>query len=417
MAKFSLARHIALRYISVGKRSQLVSFISAISIFGLALSITILVTVLSVMNGFDREMRENVLGIVPHLTLITDERVSAEEWNEVDGFINQHPDVLGTAPMISDFGVVATGEYSGSVAVTGIDAGREQNVSVLSRFMIAGSLQSLQEQRWGIALGESLAELLGVGLGDQIDLFPLRLSVNPLSTKPVFRSFVVTGIYKVGAQELDSDLVLINIAAARALYQVRSPQNGLRVRLQDVLNADNVRLELLNELPVDFSLVSWTRNFGSVYDNIRLSRTIVGFLLWLLIAVAAFNLVVSLIMVVRDKKGDIAILRTLGASPKTIGRIFMLQGCLVGLIGTAIGLVLGVLASLWVSDFAAWLERMFSMQLLSADVYPIDFLPSRIMLSDLVSVAVGVVVLSVLATIYPARRAAAIQPAEALRAE
>ena len=205
--------------------------------------------------------------------------------------------------------------------------------------------------------------------------------------------------------------------SARALFKLRTPYNGLRLRTDDVLLADQVRAELAGGLPDVVTTESWTLRFGSIYENIKFSRTIIGFMLWLLVGVAAFNLVVSLIMIVRDKTGDIAILRTLGASPVTINRIFMWQGCFISLLGIVIGVALGILGSLQITNLAEFIERRFSIQLLSAEVYPIDFLPSQLRLADIGFVIVGVLLLSLLATIYPARRAAAVQPAEALRAE
>mgnify|MGYP000086531482 FL=1 len=225
------------------------------------------------------------------------------------------------------------------------------------------------------------------------------------------------GIFRVGAQELDNELVMINIAAARALFRLRTPYNGLRIRTSDVLQADAIRSQLAAELPGIVRTSSWTAQFGAIYENIRFSRSIISFMLWLLIGVAAFNLIVSLIMIVRDKTGDIAILRTLGASPKLINRIFMWQGCLIGAIGIVIGVVLGIIGSLQITNIAEFIERRLSIQLLNAEVYPIDFLPSQLNAIDVFLVTVGVFGLSLLATIYPARRAAAIQPAEALRIE
>ncbi|MEX2130737.1 MAG: lipoprotein-releasing ABC transporter permease subunit [Pseudohongiellaceae bacterium] len=414
---FSFAVRVAARYVSMGKRSQLVSFMSAISIFGLALGIMMLITVLSVMNGFDREVRENVLGIIPHLNVATDELYSAENWDEIEQLLLAHPSVRATAPLIERTGVIARGDFSQGVLVNGVDAQREADFSRLSRFMLDGSLSALAAERWGVVLGSTLAQQLDVGLGDQVDLFSLHVSINPLTPLPSFRAFTVTGIYRVGTQELDRNLAIINIDAARILFRLRSPYTSMRVQLGDVLQANQVRRDLLGQLPGEMTVTSWTQLFGSIYENIRFSRTIVGLMLWLLIAVAAFNLVVSLIMIVRDKQGDIAILRTLGAHPGTINRIFMLQGLMVGVAGIAIGLVLGVAASLWVGDLARLIESVWDVQILNAEVYPIDFLPSQILLSDLLSVAAGVLVLSLLATIYPARRAAAIQPAEALRLE
>lgn len=411
----SIARYIALRYVSMGKRSHLVSFMSAVSIFGLALGVTILITVLSVMNGFDREVRENILGIVPHITISSNENYTQQRWQEVEDIVRQRSDVVATAPLIERTGIVATERFSKGVLVNGIDIERELEISIIDNFMVSGSLSGLAEESWGIVVGQTLADNLGVELGDQVDLFSLAVNINPLTPLPSYRAFTVVGIYRVGTLELDSQLAVVNIAAARALFRLRTPYSGLRVKLQDVLSADQVRLELQSELSSDLELTTWTQLFGSIYENILFSRTIVGFMLWMLIAVAAFNLVVSLIMVVRDKKSDIAILRTMGASPQVINRIFMYQGCMVGLIGTAIGVFLGVLAALGVGDFAAFIESLFGIQLLNAEVYPLDFLPSEIKLSDLVSISIGVLLLSLLATLYPARRAAAVQPAEALR--
>ncbi|HIF74681.1 MAG TPA: lipoprotein-releasing ABC transporter permease subunit [Porticoccaceae bacterium] len=413
----SFARYIALRYVSVGKRSQLVSFMSAISIFGLALGIAILITVLSVMNGFDREMRENILGIVPHITINSDENLSIDGWLEIQNLVNDNPQIVSAAPVINTLGVVVSDAGNKGVLVNGIDAGSETSVSAIDRFMQAGSLETLQNKKWGLVLGQGLANRLGLALGDQIDLFSPVINLNPITPLATFRSFEVVGIFRVGTQELDSELVIINIDAARVLFRLRTPFNGLRLRTVDVLEADAVRASLLNVLPAGSEVRSWTSQYGSIYENIKFSRNIISFMLWLLVGVAAFNLVVSLIMIVRDKTADIAILRTLGASPRIINRVFMWQGSFIALLGIVIGVAFGIFGSLQITAFAAFIERQFSVQLLSAEVYPIDFLPSQLSYVDIIIVIFGVMVLSLLATIYPARRAAAIQPAAALRTE
>ena len=417
MGTDSISRYIALRYVSMGKRSQLVSFLSAIAIAGLSLAVAILITVLSVMNGFDHEMRNNILGIVPHVTVLTDNNLSAENWAAVRAQANAHPMVTVSAPIIQNTGVVSSSESSTAVLVSGISAEEESRISAIGNYMQEGSLQALSQTRWGIVLGATLAEKLGVGSGDQVTLFSPRLAMNPLTPLATSRRFEVTGLFRVGTQQLDGSLVMINMEAARALFRFRTPYNGLRLKAEDPMQADWLAAELGKVLPATFRLESWTRQLGAIYDNIRFSRGIISFLLWLLIAVAAFNLVVSLIMIVRDKQADIAILRTLGASPRFVGRIFLWQGCLISLIGIAIGVVLGITGALQVSDLAIWIESRFSLQLLNPEVYPIDFLPSRIAASDILSVVAGVLGLSVVATVYPARRAAAIQPAQALRAE
>ncbi len=413
----ALSRFVAFRYVSAGKSSHLVSFMSSISVFGLALGIAILIIVLSVMNGFDKEMRQSVLAVVPHITLGSDENLSAAQWQEIDSIVTQNPSISSAAPVIQAPAVAATSTGHKSVIINGIDAAAEARSSAINRFMRSGGLDLLQSKRWGLVLGQSLANRLGVGLGDNVRLFSTSISINPITPLATFKGFEVVGIYRVGSEELDSELVLINLAAAHSLFRLRTPFNALHLRTTDVLQAEAVRSELDSVLPAGLYSESWLVALGAIYQNIQFSRAIISFMLWLLIGVAAFNLVVSLIMIVRDKRGDIAILRTLGASPQTINRIFMWQGCFIGLMGISIGVVLGVIGSLNVSQFAAFIESSFSIQLLNAEVYPIDFLPAELHLMDVVLVAAGVLGLSLLATIYPARQAAAIQPAEALRAE
>ena len=313
--------------------------------------------------------------------------------------------------------MLAVPGYAKGVIVNGVDPEQEGQISIIDRFMTSGSLAGLSEGRFRILLGATLAENLGVGLGDKVALYSLNVSMNPLVALPTQRQFTVAGIYKVGTLELDSAMAMISLQDAQALYRYRDTYTGIRFKVEDLLAIRGEAELVTSTLPSGFVVETWTRLFGNIYENIQFSRSIVGFLLWLLVGVAAFNLVVSLIMIVRDKRGDIAILRTIGASPKTIGRIFMTQGCIVGLIGTVIGVALGVFFSLTVGDFAAFVERALDIQLLSAEVYPVDFLPSQIRISDIVGVSVGVFLLSVLATLYPAYRAANVQPAEALRFE
>ena len=413
----ALSRFVAFRYVSAGKSSHLVSFMSAISIFGLALGLAILVIVLSVMNGFDKEMRQSVLGIVPHITLSSEENLNEAQWQEVRATVEQNPAVVSISPVIQAIGVAAAQGSHKGVVINGIDAALEAESSAINRFMRAGDLKALIDNRWGVVLGQTLANRLGVDLGDNVDLFSTSISVNPITPLATFKGFDVVGIYRVGAQELDANLVMINLSAARALFRLRTPYNAAHIRTVNVLQAEIVRAQLMTDLPGALRSESWVASLGAIHENIQFSRGIISFMLWLLIGVAAFNLVVSLIMIVRDKRGDIAILRTLGASPKTINNIFMWQGCFIGLTGIAFGVVLGVLGSLYISQFAAFVESTFSIQILNAEVYPIDFLPSQLSLLDVAYVASGVLVLSLLATIYPASKAAAIQPADALRHE
>ena len=390
---------------------------STISIVGLSLGVAILITVLSVINGFDREMRDNILGVVPHITIISNENMSSDSWNEIQSLTLPLPDITEITPVIQEVGIISTDVGNKSVLVNGVDARFESDTSVLSQFFLEGGLVELSDNRWGIVIGKTLSDFLGVKVGDSINLYSTSININPLIPMANFREFEIVGVFKVGNQELDANLVIVNIEASKALFRLRSPFNGLRIRTADVLEA-NKSLRILREmLPPTVEVSSWSDQFGAVYENIRFSRTIIGFMLWLLIGVAAFNLVVSLTMIVRDKKGDIAILRTLGASPELIHRIFLWQGGLIGFLGISIGVFLGIIGSLQVTRFAEFIEDFLSINILNAEIYPIDFLPSQLHIADVLIVIFGVMLLSLLATIYPARRASAIRPAEALRSE
>ncbi|MXX06767.1 MAG: lipoprotein-releasing ABC transporter permease subunit [Gammaproteobacteria bacterium] len=413
----ALPRYIALRYVSAGRGSGLVSFMSAVSILGLALGIALLLTVLSIMNGFDREMRQNVLGIVPHITLRTENGLTAERWQALQSQLAADAGIVSVSPIIEMQAVVATEAGNSGVMANGVDPELESEHSAIDRFMLAGGLEELGDTHWGIVLGEPLARELGVDIGERVRLYSPAIAINPLTPVVNFREFKVSGIFRVGSQDLDSRLVLINRDAARALFRLRGPQNALWLRTGDVLEAQNLLQEIAPQLPADVTADSWVSQFGAVYENIRFSRDLISFLLWLLIAVAAFNLVVSLIMIVRDKRADIAVLRALGAEPGIINRIFMWQGALIGVTGIVLGLTAGILGSLYISDLARFIEASLGVELLNADIYPMDYLPSSLQFSDIVTVSAGVLLLSLLATIYPARRAAAVRPAVALRAE
>ena len=308
--QFSLSRFVAFRYVSAGKNSHLVSFMSAVSIFGLALSLAILVIVLSVMNGFDKEMRQTVLGIVPHITFSSEESLADAQWQEIRETIEKNPAVVSISPVIQAVGVAAAKGSHKGVVINGVDAALEADFSAINRFMRAGDLTALQDNRWGVVLGETLANRLGVGIGDNVDLFSTSISINPITPLATFKGFEVVGVYRVGAEELDGNLVMINLFAARALFRLRAPYNAMHIRTVDVLQAEMVRLEIMANLPDSLRSDSWIATLGAIYENIQFSRGIISFMLWLLISVAAFNLVVSLIMIVRDKRGDIAILRT-----------------------------------------------------------------------------------------------------------
>jgi lipoprotein-releasing system permease protein len=271
-AEHSFSAFIALRYVSVGRRSQLVSFMSALTVSGLALGIAILITVLSVMNGFDREVRENILGILPHGTVKSQEPRGPEQWQAIEAVLAANPAVLDFAPQIETTGVVAGNGFAKGVLVQGVDPEAEKRISIVDRFMVEGSLAGLQEARFRIILGATLAQNLGVGLGDRVTLYSLEVSVNPLVPLPTQRQFTVTGIYKVGTLELDSAMAMITLQDAQALYRLRDTYTGLRFKIQDLLQVRAVADDLAEDLPGGLEVDTWTRVFGNIYENIQFSR-------------------------------------------------------------------------------------------------------------------------------------------------
>ena len=413
--RISVSRLIAFRYISIKSHSHLVSFMSSISIFGLSLGVGILITALSIMNGFDEEMRENILGVIPHITVSAEKDLNSQEWQDIKDLILDLVDVEAISPAINVGGVAKSSYGSNGVLVNGIDPDQEEDVSVIGKFFIEGELASLRNNRWGVTLGKSLADELAVEIGEKIDIFSPSIVVNPLSPRVVFRQFEVVGIFKVGNQEIDSNLVIANIDSIRALFRIRQDYNELRIKTHDVLNVYETEKMISDLSPETIFVTSWTSQFGAIYENIKFSRSIISLMLWLLIMVAAFNLIVSLVMIVKGKSSDIAILRALGASPSTVRHIFLWQGGLIGSIGIIFGVILGIIGSLQISNFAAYLENMFSINLLNAEVYPIDFLPSQLSIFDVGGVATGVFILSILATLYPSSKAASTLPAQSLR--
>jgi lipoprotein-releasing system permease protein len=407
------------RYASLRSRNLLVGFISILSVCGLALGVAVLITVLSVMNGFDREMQQRILGLVPHITVTTarnDRLQTEEEWQPLRDAINSVQGVIGTAPYLQLQGMLLVNGNTKGVLLSGVDPVQEDKVSVINEFMEEGSLNSLQEGEYGIAIGSNLAEQLEVTVGDNLTLVSTVVPITPLGEYPRQKRFTVQAIFSVGSQ-LDANLALVHIADAQLLYRLGNHIHGYRVQTDDLFAVGEITDRLRAVLPETLNFSDWRFTYGSLYENIIFSKTLVGLLLSLLVAVAAFNVIVSLIMVVREKQGDIAILRTMGISLGAIKSIFLVQGFIIGLIGTVGGLVLGILFSLVVGDAVAWLQSILGTQFLSSEVYPVNYLPSEIRLGDLALVCSLALVLSLLATLYPAARAARTRPAEILRYE
>lgn len=412
---------IGARYTSSKRGSRLTTFLSRTAIAGLVVGVALLILVLSVMNGFDREMRLRILGLVPHVTLWSSD--AHADWKIAAEQIKHLPGVAGVAPLLQLNGMVVNSDKVGTALVFGIDPGAEAHITALPKFIAENNLLKFAEERNTLILGAGLAKHLSVGEGDAVTVIlpdsheaPLSgssSSGNGSSSAHIAR-FTVVGLIRSGT-ELDENLALMRLDDAQQLSEVGDSGIALRVMAQDLFDAPALAGQLWQKLQGHYYATDWTRSQGNLYSAIQLSKRLVGMMLAIIIAVAAFNVVSALVLVVNDKQGDIAILRSQGATSRGIVQIFLVQGFLVGVIGTAIGVMFGVLLSLGITDLVALIERVFQIQFLKADVYPISYLPSDIRAVDLLQVAGTALVMSTLAAIYPAWRATKVQPAVALR--
>ena len=411
-----LSVYIGARYTRARRRSLFVSFISFTSMIGLALGVLVMIVVLSVMNGFDYEMRSRVLGMVPHATI--ESSIPIDDWPTLAERLAQHPQVAAVAPFIQMQGLLTHRGQVTKILINAVDPVIEPEVSIVGQFFREGTLADLAPGEFGIVIGDKAANTLGVEVGDKVTFVAPEVTVTPAGVFPRMKRFTVRGIFHVGAGEIDGYVAMANISDLARLHRWQPDQvQGVRLRFVDLFQAPRIAWELAGQLGDDFYSRDWTRTHGNLYQAIRMEKAMIGLLLLLIVAVAAFNIISTLVMVVTDKRGDIAILRTLGATPRQIMAIFMVQGTVIGVVGTLVGALLGIFAALNVSSWVAALERLIGHKFLSADVYFIDYLPSRLMTADVVQVCVAALILSFFATLYPAWRAARTQPAEALRYE
>ncbi len=412
--KKSLPLFIGFRYLAAKRRNHFISFISASSMVGMTLGVAVLILVLSVMNGFDRELRERILGMVPHGVIY--ERGGVQDWQALAKKVEAFPGVVAAAPLTRLQGMMAyQGRVQGAM-VTGIEPSAESRVSILPNHLVDGELSTLTEGGFNVVLGQILAQRLNLVVGDKVTLMLPEATLSPAGILPRIKRLTVTGIFSVGA-ELDANLAVIHIQDARKLARLAGQAQALRIKTEDLFQASRIVWELVSQLDGVYSGSDWTRTHGNLFQAIKMEKTMIGLLLLIIVAVAAFNIISTLVMVVTDKQADIAILRTMGASPRTILQIFMVQGLAIGFVGVALGTILGILAALSVSDIIAWIEQVSGVQFLNGDVYFISYLPSQLLWEDVAVITSSALVLSFLATIYPAVRASKIQPAEALRYE
>ena len=410
-----LSFYIGLRYTAAKRRNHFISFISLTSMLGLMLGVAVLIIVLSVMNGFDRELKQRILGMVPHAT-IQGASGPLEDWEEVVNRVKQHPRVLAAAPFIQGQGMVTGGGDVRGVMLSGILPEEESTVSIIDNHFIEGGLDQLKPGEFGIIIGRLMASSLRLQVGDKLTVVLPEASVTPAGVLPRLKRFTVKGIFSVGA-ELDGNYALLHMDDAARLMRTGGRAEGVRLLVDDLFAAPRVVNQVAQDLGGRFYVSDWTRTHGNLFQAIRMEKTMIGLLLMFIVAVAAFNIVSTLVMVVTDKTGDIAILRTMGATPGRVMRIFIIQGAVIGVFGTLMGTALGIFGALNISGFIAWLEKLMGHQFLSADVYFISYLPSQLQWNDVAIISGAGLALSLLATIYPAWRASRIDPAEALRYE
>jgi lipoprotein-releasing system permease protein len=407
---------VGLRYTRAKRRTQFVSFISMISMAGIALGIAALITVMSVMNGFEKEIRARILGAAAHVQILGSEAGIAD-WERLADQARKNPEVAAAAPYVMGQGLLSTGGAVRGVYVRGIVPALEETVADFGAHMVAGRLEDLKPGEFGIVIGVGISRALALGLGDRVTLVSPQGQVTPAGLLPRLKSFTVVGIFRLDHNEYDNALALVDMRDAQALYRLEGRVSGVRLKLHDLDRAPQVAAELSRTLQGDLFVTDWTRQNANYFRAIQIEKRMMFIILTLIIAVAAFNLVSTLVMVVTDKHPDIAILRTLGAAPSSIMRIFIVQGAIIGVIGTALGVLAGILLATNIDVVVPFMERTFHFHILSSDVYYISELPSDVHWSDVVSVALVSLVLAFVATIYPSWRASRVNPAEALRYE
>ena len=414
--KLPLEIFVGLRYTRAKRRNHFISFISLISMLGIALGVMALIVVLSVMNGFEKELRGRILGMVSHVT-VSSYRDSLQEWRDLRAQTLQHPDVIGGAPYTEAEAMISNLSSVSGALIRGIDPELEIEVSEIHQQMKFGELSDLVAGEYGIILGSGLANTLDVVPGDRVTMVTPQATASPVGFLPRLRRFKVVGVFEIGVYEYDRSSALIHYQDASKLFRLDGGVNGLRLKLNDLDVAPYVRQELKEEIGLQYWISDWTLRHSNYFKAVRTEKTVMFIILSLIVAVAAFNIVSTLVMVVTDKQADIAILRTLGMSPLSVMWVFMVQGTLIGLIGTLLGLVGGVTVASYIDVIIPALEHFFQTQFLPRGVYPITELPSEMKQSDVVKITLLSFGVSVVATLYPALRASKTRPAEALSYE
>lgn len=406
---------IGLRYTAARRRNHFISFISLISMLGIFIGVAALIAVLSVMNGFERELRERVLGVAAHATLEGYGEPLAD-WQALAERAREHNEVEAAAPYTEGQAMLTRRGQTSGARVRGVVPDQESDVSDVDDNMVEGDFANLADGEFNVLLGKALAQQLGASVGDRVTLIMPEANVSPAGVTPRLRRFTVSGTFEVGMYDFDSTTAFIHIGDGRRLMRMGEDEvSGVRLRLDDMFRARTVADELSADMADPVRVSDWTRQHANLFRAVQTEKTVMFVILALIIAVAAFNIVSTLVMMVTDKQSDIAILRTLGMSPRGIMGIFLVQGTFIGVIGTVLGVGGGIALALNVDTIMASLENVFGINMLPSDIYYLTDLPSELRASDITRIGVLAFVLSIVATLYPAWKASRTQPAEALR--
>lgn len=406
---------LGLRYTRAKRRNHFISFICAIAILGIALGVAALIVVMSVMNGFQSELRERILGVVSHIQ-ITGMAEGLSDWQSIQRDVSKHPNVLACAPFVQNQ-VMASFQNARGALVRGILPEFESHVAQFGQAMKKGSLNDLTAGEFNVIMGEDLARALGVQVGDSLMLIAPDADISIAGIMPRMKRFKVSGIFSVGMYEYDSGLILMHLNDAQVFFKMANTVSGVRLKTQDLFQAPQVAMDLAKTLNTHAWISDWTQSHANFFRAVQIEKTMMFIILSLIVAVAAFNLVSTLVMAVTDKESDIAILQTLGAPPFSIMLIFIIQGALLGIVGLAFGVLGGVLLASNIDVVVPFIENLFGVQFLSKEVYYISDLPSELHWSDVIGIALMALFLAFVATLYPSYKALKINPAEALRYE
>jgi lipoprotein-releasing system permease protein len=407
---------IGQRYTHSRRRNRFISFISFASMLGIMLGVMVLITVLSVMNGFEKELRTRILGVVAHVTVSGTEGQLAD-WSAQVKQLEQNPHVKGAAPYVQKQVMITNGNYMRGAMIQGIDNTQQHKVAEVNFKMLAGSFDTLKARDYNIILGKELASNLGVQVGDKVTVIVPQVQVTPAGILPRLKRFTVAGIFQLGQPQYDEMGAFIELSDASRLFRLGENVSGVRLRLDDLFQAPQMAQELQQQLGKNYKVADWSEEHGSFFRAVKTERIVMTIILFLVVCVALFNLVASLMMAVNDKESDIAILRTFGMDSSTIRRIFMIQGSIIGVTGTVVGAILGVLLSLNIDVVVPFVEKLMGRKIFPEDVFYITTLPSDLHWNNVILIALASIIAAILATVYPAKRASQIQPAESLRYE